>query len=1125
MRTVTKKVIMCTLSTMMLICLSVLLIISNTLDAQAGTVGKYPQDAGIAINVSYSNSALTIQAEGGGEGLKYQFWIRTKVPVDTFTWLDDSEIEKNIENRQYIWKLEENFSTVSSIIIPVTPDSLDENGRYSVITRTMQGSVVTGEYYSSYTPQELGIPLISSVEFDGRQFKGETVIANQGQPLNINIKTKSNDVTFNIYSGEKLVSSNDTGIFQLSLLGFTEGEHKLTAEIVSENGIDSKDFKLYVYGIYEASERPVITSLKGESDDENSETPGFTTFVMQVKYADGSPILESDLNNFTFRLDTNGEKIFDYDRLVNAEDGTLDVFFNVTYGSYGIYRTQVYASRKGISSNDDTVIHYYKGFTREASLIQTSNAQIIGGVFTSSIDEATQIIVTASGSIEGVAEQDLRYAFYREDAAGWVMIRDYSSSESFIWSPMRPGKYVILARVKASGNATYEAESSRVYNITKTDIGLGGELSLSILDYKTKNPVDSLIAGRPYILNANYDGPESVLYMFTLSSQGLGTVYLNKYNPSNRFMFIPNKEDDYILNARVINTNSFGYMDISKPLSVSSDVQITWLQANGISVYGATTIPYDNTISLNAGIQSGTSAANIGETDVPYVAFNGNYGVGTFVEFDFSGKNLPQVAFFCDEVTKDITDGSKGMLITNGFVDFDGTSPLQVNDYNSLAVFGPNMVLSKDIRRGFSPDRLINRPGSAADPAVSISHGQLSDGVNYRYIVGFINENESLRLNILLINLDDGETVFTGNFSVRPIDGQYETGKIVAYSKINTETSFSVRLPVTGKTAASEVDLNGFNSNAPTTVNIIGQLNVSDFIDTSYGDSYTLKYAKSGGSKVAITGNTFNLPETGAYTLYYTVTKDGRSRLHTLNLNYNVGLQTVDQTTLNWLQQNNVTVYGANAILENNVISLNPGTRTGSSATNIGTTNVPYVAFDGIYGLGSFVEFYFTGKNMPQVAFFCDGVTSDITDGTAGIYMSNGFLNNSGTGALNSTEYTRYTVFGPNLLSKKDITDRLTDRSSSPIAHGQLVNGTNYRYVIGFILRFDSNLNVYRVRFSARVQNMDTGIEIYYDNVDLPTSITESMATGRIVAYSKINAPTTFSVSLPVTGKANAREV
>ena len=644
MRLLSKKVMLGALSAILLVCLTVLLIMGGTLNAQAAIIDEYPQGAALGINVSYSNSVLTIETEGGGVGLEYQFWIKTKIPVDTYTFTDEDETEIILGNEQYIWQLARNFSTVSFTTIPVTIYNIDENGRYSVITRIKEDNIITQEIYSTYSPQQLGVPRIDSVKFEGREIK-DTVIANQGQPLNVKINTQSEGVEFKIFSGKKLISSNFTGDFQLNLNGFKEGEHKLTAEIVVGMESDRTDFTLYVYSSYEASERPVITSLKGDSTDENGDLTGETIFVMKVKYADGYPILENDKNKFYFRLETNGQKVEDSNRIVNAVDGTLDVIFDVTYANFGIYRTQAFVSRMGISSYDDTVILYYTDYSRDAYLLQTSEAQLIGGVY-NSVAEIAIKITAELGSIDDVLEKDLRYAFFREDASGWVMIRDYSSSESFSWTPNRPGKYNILARIKAFGSATYEAESLRVYNITKTGSGLLGNLSLNILDYQTKDPCDNLIAGRPYILSANYalhideNVNVKVLYMFTLTSKGLGTVYLNKYSPSNLFIFIPNKADDYILNVRVINTNSFGYMDIYKPLSVSSDVT-TDLRGMGYNIY------FDNSTvgdyyswdisGLSATINSDIESVILkGNTDI-ILSFTANAGILTVPKSNLAG--------------------------------------------------------------------------------------------------------------------------------------------------------------------------------------------------------------------------------------------------------------------------------------------------------------------------------------------------------------------------------------------------------------------------------------------------------------------------------------------------------
>jgi len=175
------------------------------------------------------------------------------------------------------------------------------------------------------------------------------------------------------------------------------------------------------------------------------------------------------------------------------------------------------------------------------------------------------IAITPSGTIEG-ASGDIKFAFYREDASGWVLIRDYKTlaeAPTLTWTPVRPGIYNIQLRIMDDEAGSYEAALTKTYVIAGN--GLSEEaLNIKIYNSITGEAADEFITGEPYKIEAQYTGSENVLYMFTLTSANLGTIYLNKYSPNPYFIFIPGKQDSYTITARVLNASNFGYKDISK---------------------------------------------------------------------------------------------------------------------------------------------------------------------------------------------------------------------------------------------------------------------------------------------------------------------------------------------------------------------------------------------------------------------------------------------------------------------------------------------------------------------------------------------------------------------------------
>ncbi|MBO7213859.1 MAG: hypothetical protein J6V66_00020, partial [Clostridia bacterium] len=84
------------------------------------------------------------------------------------------------------------------------------------------------------------------------------------------------------------------------------------------------------------------------------------------------------------------------------------------------------------------------------------------------------------------------------------------------------------------------------------------------------------------------------------------------------------------------------------------------------------------------------SVAGVSKEDTHFLAYRGEYGIGYFVDFYFTGNNLPQVCLFSNDMDTNLTnsEGGKGILIMNGM--YSGNTPDLL--FNSLRAFGPNRM-------------------------------------------------------------------------------------------------------------------------------------------------------------------------------------------------------------------------------------------------------------------------------------------------------------------------------------------------------------------------------------------------------------------------------------------------
>jgi hypothetical protein len=500
----------------------------------------------LKLSIIYDNGSIVADTIGGLNNYQYQYWVKTKVPTDNNS--------SNVVKAQYIWQIFRNFNTTKEANLAIQESYRDENGKYNIMVRIKEGDTVIEELYGAYSAADLGQPLISQININGKGIDDNLIVIYKGQ--DIDIKTIANMDSLNtfLYIGNSSIPLYTGNEITANFDSLPSGLNTLRIEVSNGTNRDIKNISVYIVDTYLSDQMPVISSLTGES------TNGNTTFIMKVRYADESPISSEDKDNYVYSLTSETTKC----QLVNTyiADGFVEAVFNINYGAtgYGIYKITGTVTRKDKSGEDDKIIKYYDGYKRNAELELTGNTEIVAG-------ESVQI--SASGQITG-STGTITYAFYREDASGWVLIRNYSESGQFQWTPVRPGKYKIQVRIKDSNAGSYEGAVTKVFNVTGPS--LQGNLNLKIYDYESGKLAQIIYAGKPYKIFAEYLGTEDVLYMFTLTTDNLGTIYLNSFSPNPYYMFVPQSPGNCIITARALNCNNYGYMD--KYVSERIDVTI-----------------------------------------------------------------------------------------------------------------------------------------------------------------------------------------------------------------------------------------------------------------------------------------------------------------------------------------------------------------------------------------------------------------------------------------------------------------------------------------------------------------------------------------------------------------------
>jgi len=524
------------------------------------------------LSVNYNLGKLDVSLDSAAKDMQYQYWIKTVMKTDN---------EDNLENYQSIWQLAREFSNDSGASISVNDDNLISDG-YNIILRMKSKSGIITETHKSCYPHEINQVKIESVSIDGNTKEPLYIVDKSKGSVNVKITANNNeDVTYALYNGENLIAlpQLEDGEFNLDLALIGEGNYIIKVEADNGNSIDEKLINIYVVGEYKADEIIVINDLTGVTE-KTGDDAGKTTFTVELQYADGVTEIDEDiLTIYNIEIYSDGIEAIYIEGSARVQGNVLLADYIVDYnGLEGIYYTTAKVSRPNITGYDDLAIRYYSGYAREAELQQTAEGKgvsfdIANNWYTA--EKETQISISAEGSIKSdfesentVNEADLRYAYFREDASGWVLIKDYSADSTLIWAPIKSGLYNIQVRIKDSNAGSYECTKSTLYKIS--DSSLEGGLSINIYDNNKDiaDPLD-LCVGSAFNIAALYvKTPEEIenntklFYRFTVYSANTGTIYLNSFSTASSIMFVPKKQETYILSVRIISTNSYGFKDL-----------------------------------------------------------------------------------------------------------------------------------------------------------------------------------------------------------------------------------------------------------------------------------------------------------------------------------------------------------------------------------------------------------------------------------------------------------------------------------------------------------------------------------------------------------------------------------
>ena len=495
-----------------------------------------------------------------------------------------------------------------------------------------------------------------------------------------------------------------------------------------------------------------------------------------------------------------------------------------------------------------------------------------------------------------------------------------------------------------------------------------------------------------------------------------------------------------------------------------------------------------------------------------YLAIDGDYNLNDYVAFDFTGKNLPEIAFFAKNYNDSMyAEGTskQGIVVVTGITTWDGQLGSGVNGNGTQINYGfPYMI--QDAASGNFVE------GAFANSA--LGRANLVDGTHYRVIMGFTEHAESARITLkwCLYNLDTNTVVeessmsswgfFTGsNAQAGNMTRDQLSGSIVLYGKFGVETTID--------------KLHG----------VYKDTNIGDLAAGLSGEkTYTVTFKDANGNELKKVEN-LNFGASISYDEALPTPDKAEDALFTYSYAwdkefapvYSDAVYTLKlvSTAKSGYNASNVTANGDAIIL--GASGIGDGANYSLGQNNGGYVNQAYLGIDGNYGLNNYVVFDFTGKNMPEVAFFAKNYNNSMyAEGTSkqGIVVVTGITTWDGQlGSGVNSNGTQINYGFPYMIQDAASGNFVEGAfANSALGRANLVDGTHYRVIMGFTEHAESA----RITLKWCLYNLDTNTVVEESSMSSwgfftgsnaqVGNMTRDQLSGSIVLYGKFGVETTI---------------
>ncbi len=431
------------------------------------------------------------------------------------------------------------------------------------------------------------------------------------------------------------------------------------------------------------------------------------------------------------------------------------------------------------------------------------------------------------------------------DGVEYTLIAQSESGETMdlsgrpTWFPKAGGKWTLTLEIKSGDNkGTYTAQinvkipyTDMTYNTTPLSYDYGSTVTFKQLLKDLRVDAITVSSYETYVYNVRIGS--NVLLEFDKEKD---TEYTFVDLQPHYFTFgIETDQGQILKGLATVNVRQ------------ADAAALYYCETNDIKLHGYEQLWYRDG-KLSAQMAAGSFRNYFEDEDLPYIAFKGEYTTDSYVSVDFTGKNIPQTAFFCDVISSSLYDKNNGIYISHGTVNSATPSNAErvSGDHSCLTYFGPLKMQQRHVNTGGS----FGREGWSSNPHPASREG-LQEDTHYRYIVGYTNpvagtENKSgkrgsITLRMLLINLDTDEIVvdmtktLTGNDQTGVLEEKHFKGSIVLYGNYHVTTKWD-NIRLVSENVEDIYDLYStvtFENDAPK-YGIVGEkLKPTDYLDES----------------------------------------------------------------------------------------------------------------------------------------------------------------------------------------------------------------------------------------------------------------------------------------------------